>query len=96
MAVEFGWELGTRENFASVHLAAIATANLDGTELSGKRKAIGESDLDGSSQVLLIELLIDAVSEILIKHSALAATGNISEGADLVSLTWMQPDQNQR
>lgn len=96
LAVEFSWESGTREKFASVHLAAIATAKLDGTELSGKRKAIGETDLDSSSQVLLVELLIDAISEILIKHSALTATGNISEGADLISLTWMQPDQNQR
>jgi hypothetical protein len=88
VAIEFSWELGVRENFAAVRLAAKATpAHGDGA-LSGERRAIGEVDVEGAGEGPLLESIVNATSEILFKHSSLAATGNVVEGADLVSLTW--------
>lgn len=90
LAIEFGWESGVRENFAAVRLAAIATRDHGGAELSGERRVIGEIDLEGVGQGVLLESLVNTTSEILVKHGALAATGNVSESADLVALTWMK------
>jgi len=88
LAIEYSWDCGVREKFATVRLAANAALEQEQIEFSGERRAIGEINIDGISQRELLETLIEAVSNILIKHSELNETGCIVDGVDLVVLTW--------
>lgn len=88
LAVECSWESGVRERFATVRLAAKAALEHEQTEFSGERRAIGEIDIEGTAQQQLLDMLIEAASDVLVKHSELVETGNIGDGADLVPLIW--------
>lgn len=88
LAVEHSWDSGIREKFATVRLAANATLEQEQVNFSGERYAVGEINIDGILQREFLETLIEAVSNILVKHSELNETGGIADGADLVVLTW--------
>lgn len=88
VAVEYSWDSGVREKFSTVRLAARAAMEQELIEFSGERYAIGEMDVGGISQDELLVTLIDAVSNVLVKHEELTETGGITDGADLVVLTW--------
>lgn len=88
LIVEFLWDIGLREKFATVFLSANATQKESSIELIGEKRAIGEIDIDGTTQQELLQTLIEDVSSLLVKHMELNETGGIIEGTDLVSLTW--------
>ncbi|MDP1665550.1 MAG: protein kinase [Methylobacter sp.] len=88
LAIEHTWDSGIREEFATVRLAADAALEQEKVNFSGERHAIGEINIDGISQQEFLETLIEAVSNILVKHSELNETGGIVDGDDLVVLTW--------
>lgn len=88
LAIEYSWDSGVRDKFSTVQLAANAALEQEKIDFSGERRAIGEVNIDGISQRQLLETLIEAVSNILIKHSELDETACIEDGADLVVLTW--------
>lgn len=88
LAVEFCWDCGIRQAFAVVRLAANATLEHEQIESSGERRAIGEIEIDGTTQRELLETLMETVMNILVKLGELNDTESISDGADLVALTW--------
>lgn len=90
LAIEFAWESGVRENFAVVRLAAKATLEHEIPAFSGERHPIGEIDIEGTAERPLLESLVNAASEVLVKHGALVDIGGIAAGADLIALTWMK------
>lgn len=89
LAVEYSWESGIREGFAAVRLAANASSEEEKkSAFSGIRRPIGELSTDGTTQPQLVDILFDAISTALVKHFELAETGALTDGADLVALTW--------
>lgn len=91
VAVECRWEEGLRETFAAVSVAAVAaTQHAMGSvpeTLSGERRNVGEVCVGVSSAPLLLGL-IDAVSQITVKHTELVDAGMATSGLDLVSTCW--------
>lgn len=88
LAVEYSWDTGLRERFATVHLSANAALEQNLIEFIGDKRAIGKIDIDGISQSELLKTLIEDVSSLLLKYVELNETGSILDGTDLVSLTW--------
>lgn len=93
LAIEFAWETGIRASTSTVRLAAKSAVEQGQIEFSGERHALGEIDTEGVTQRPLLEALVEAASDVLVKHAELAETGSIGDGADLVVLTWQQPTQ---
>lgn len=88
LAVECSWNSGVQQNIATVRLAAKTALEQSVTEFSGERHAIGEIDVEGEGRAVLLETLMDAVRQVLVKHTELTEVGSITDGADLVVLSW--------
>lgn len=76
-----------RENFGAVRLAAQAAADPELVAFSDERHPIGEINVENVQTVPLIESLIDAASQILVRHHALMTTGGVAAGGDMIALT---------
>ena len=88
LAIECAWESGVRENVGALRLAAQAAMDPALIVFSGERRPIGEIDVETHQNVPLLEPLIEAASEILVRHHGLLTTGGVAAGDDLVALTW--------
>jgi len=88
LALEFAWESGIRERWATLRLAAQVAGDAQPTEFSGERRTISEVDLDGGAGPHAVGAAFDAASEALLKHSALLDTGAATAGMDMVAATW--------
>ncbi|WP_211465420.1 protein kinase domain-containing protein [Collimonas silvisoli] len=87
LAVECSWESGIREKFASVQVAVRAALERDDIEFNGEYLPIGELIVDDQEQRQLLDTLVDAMSNMLVKHTELNDTGHLTDGMDLVALT---------
>jgi eukaryotic-like serine/threonine-protein kinase len=88
LSVEFAWQIGVREGMSSVRLSAKVSPGKEMVESSGERLPIGEVDSDGTAEAQLVDSIVEAVSEILVRYALLAETGSLVDGADMVALIW--------
>jgi len=88
LAIECSWHTGLRERIAAIRLAAQATPEKPWAEFSGERHAIGEMGVDGDPPKELLDSIIDAISDVVVKHEELVETDGVSDGTDLIATTW--------
>lgn len=91
VALECRWEEGIRESIGSVSLAAMAFQQpAEGSPpdtFSGARRFVGELFISASSMPLLTGV-IEAVSQLTVKHAELVDTALATAGLDLVAMCW--------
>jgi len=88
LEIECSWESGLREKFGAVRLAARAAQEEESNRNEGAWRPIGEVHVDGTGQDQLFHMLVETVSDLLVKYVDLMETGGVADGADLVTLTW--------
>ncbi|TAN48702.1 MAG: serine/threonine protein kinase [Methylococcaceae bacterium] len=86
--IECSWMVGLHEKLASMRLSAIASDEKEEQEFTGAWHSIGEINVDDINQRNMINMLVEAISNVLVKHVELFESGSISNGEDLVPLTW--------
>jgi serine/threonine protein kinase len=87
LSIECNWESGIRERFSSIRVAVQAALEREHFKFNGKYLYIGELVVDDQEQLQLLENLVETISNMLVKHTELSDTGQLTDGADLVALT---------
>lgn len=91
VAVECRWEEGIRETMGAISLAAMTVQQQREDSVSnifsGTRRFIGELSIDATS-IPLSTSIIDAVSQITVKHTELVDATLATAGLDLIATCW--------
>lgn len=91
VALECRWEEGIREAIGTVSLAAMAVhqqgEGLPPDTFSGARRFVGELSIGATSTPLLTSV-IEAVSQLTVKHAEMVDAAIATAGLDLVAMCW--------
>lgn len=88
IALEISWGSGLRERFGTVRLAAQAAVKHEWADLSGERRTIAEIFAEDEIRSTLLDAVVEAISEIVVRHLEVAETSGIIDGVDLIPITW--------
>ncbi|MCY1544254.1 hypothetical protein D9M68_801240 [compost metagenome] len=91
VALECRWEEGIREATGTVSLAAVAVQKQGEDSVlstfSGARRFVGELSI-GATSTPLSTGVIEAVSQLTVKHAELVDAAIATAGIDLIAMCW--------